>query len=142
MKRILSVVTEVCFFSATNGCYNTYVLEKDEFGRLQRAPDNSRNVTVTDKAGKKVAVSDGTSVYVRSTGGRRYQVTPFNFKMTESQLVASDRDTLLAVDGIDAYEVDHLSTWKTVLLASLGAGATAAVIFAIIFTSGQKTFEE
>jgi hypothetical protein len=48
-------------------------------------------------------------------------VTPFNFKITESQLVASDRDTLLAVDGIDAYEVDHLSTWKTVLIASLPA---------------------
>ena len=124
------------------GCYNTYVMEKDEFARLQRAPDDSRAVTLTDADGKKVAVSDGTAIYVRSSGGRRYQVTPFNFKVTESQLVASDRDTLLAVEGIEAYEVDHLSTWKTVLLASLGAGATAAVIFAIIFTSGQKTFEE
>ena len=68
-------------------------------------------------------------------------MTPFNFRISQTQLVASDRDTLLAVNGIESYEVDHLSTWKTVLLASGGAAIAAGVILAIIFTSGQKTFE-
>jgi hypothetical protein len=139
--RISSVVTVALFLLSTVGCYNTYRVDRDEFAKLQRKPDDTNVVTITDVEKKQVAVEESTSLYVRSTGGRRYPVTPFNFRISQTQLVASDRDTLLAVNGIESYEVDHLSTWKTVLLASGGAAVAAGVILAIIFTSGQKTFD-
>lgn len=122
------------------GCYNTYVVAPEEFAKLQVKPDSAEETSIKAVDGMDVVVQDGTRAYVRSKGGRRYPVTPFNFKMTSSQLVASDRDTLLMLDGVDSYEVDHLSTWKTVTLASVGAAAAAGVIFAIIFTAGQKTY--
>ena len=135
-----AVVIALLFTSSILGCYNTYTISRDEFARLQRAPDDaSRKVTVKDAEDKNVVVEGGTQLYVRSVGGRRYPVTAFNFKLTESQLVASDRDTLLAVDGLASYEVDHLSTWKTVGLVSLGAAALAGVVVAIIVTAAQDT---
>jgi hypothetical protein len=140
MKRFVAVVTAVMVLGAsTTGCYNTYSVSKEEFEKLQRKPDDSEVVTVTDDEGVAVGVGRDTKLFVRSDGGRRYPVTPFNFKVTQSQLVASDRDTLLAVDGLAAYEIDHLSTWQTVGLVSLGALAAAGVIVAIIVTSGSKT---
>ena len=139
--RIFSAVTAALFLLSTVGCYNTYRVERGEFAKLQRKPDDTNIVTITDTEQQQVAVEESTSLYVRSIGGRRYPVTPFNFRISQTQLVASDRDTLLAVNGIESYEVDHLSTWKTVLLASGGAAIAAGVILAIIFTSGQKTFD-
>lgn len=141
MKRFTAAITVVFFFGSLLGCYNTYTVSKEEFEKLQRVPDGARQTTIQDGEGQAVAVSDSTKLYARSVGGRRYPVTPFNFKVTGSQLVASDRDTLLAVDGIASYEVDHLSTWKTVGLVSIGVAAAAGVIVAIIFTAGSKTFD-
>ncbi len=142
MKRFAAVVTAVLFLgSSTVGCYNTYRVSQEEFEKLQRKPDETESLNVTDEEGTVVAVGPNTRIFVRSEGGRRYPVTPFNFKMTQSQLVASDRDTLLALEGLASYEVDHLSTWQTVGLVSLGAAAAAGVIVAIIVTSGTKTLE-
>jgi len=140
MVRFTAAVTTLFFAGFTVGCYNTYTVSKDEFAKAQRAPDDSRQVTLTDSEGTNVVVEDDTALYVRSTGGRRYPVTAFNYRLTQSQLVASDRDTLLALDELESYEVDHLSTWQTVLLASGGALAVAGVIVAIAVTAGTKTF--
>ncbi|MBT9558345.1 MAG: hypothetical protein IV100_20090 [Myxococcales bacterium] len=140
MLRPLSLMTLATFSLATIGCYNTYVVQPEEFARLQAKPDDSTSVAIKDSEGTDVVVENDTRLYVRSSGGRRYPVTPFNFKMTQAQLVASDRDTLLMLDGVDSYEVDHISTWKTVTLASVGALAAAGVIVAIIATAGEKTY--
>ena len=42
--------------------------------------------------------------------------------------------------GVSQYEIDHISTLKTVGLISLGAAAAAGVIVSIILTSGAKSF--
>ena len=91
------------------------------------------------KGGQEIAVNADTALYVRSLGGRRYPVTAFNFKLTESQLVASDRDTLLMVNELQEYEADLLSTWKTVLLITAGAGAVAGLIVGVALTADAKT---
>ncbi len=140
MARIVAVVTLLSFGSALTGCYTTYTVNRDEFAKLQAPPEGAERATVADTEGKPVEVSDSTALFVRSTGGRRYPVTPFNFKLTESQLVASDRDTLLALDGVAKYEVDHVSTWKTVGLVTLGVAAAAGIVLGIVLGAGQKTF--
>ena len=94
---------------------------------------------VKSVGGSAVSVDAQTALYVRSVGGRRYQVTPFNFKLTDSQLVASDRDTLLMVNELETYEVDHLSTWKTVLLLAGAAGAVAGIIVGVIISADSST---
>ena len=102
--RISAAVTTLFFAAFSVGCYNTYTVEKGEFAKLQRAPDDTRTVVLKDAEGTNVVVEDDTRLFVRSKGGRRYPVTAYNFRMTQSQLVASDRDTLLALDELESYE--------------------------------------
>jgi len=140
MKRIVALITVAAFL--TLGCNNTYVVERDEFAKLKQKPDDSDSVTISDEGGTAVAVDESTKIYVRSIGGRRYPVTAFNFDLTDTQLVASDRDTLLMLDGLASYEVDHVSTWKTVGLVGGITAALAGVILGIVLTSGKKTFDD
>lgn len=145
------------------GCYNTYRISSDEFRKLQSvqainedeklqakiSPDDMAAlqkrgeadlVTVTDDRNEKVGVNRDTRLYVRSEGGRRYQVTSFNFSMASSQLVASDRDYLLPLSDIKSFEVDHLSVAKTVALVSAGAIVAAGLIVGIVALSGKASF--
>jgi hypothetical protein len=145
------------------GCYNTYTVPPDEFRKLQSqsavrldgrlaeqlkegegekllARRGNEPVTVTSDDRKQVAVSRETRLYVRSQGGRRYQITPFNFSMYSSQLVASDRDTLVPLSNLKSYEVDLLSTGKTAAAIAGGVALAAGFIAAIIASSGQKSF--
>ena len=122
-NRFAAMAIALAFFAtAASGCFNTYRVPADEFRKLQTAEEVPR--TIKSKGSTDVLVEETTNIYVRSEGGRRYPITPFNFKMTGSQLVASDRDTLLSLGEIAEYEVDHLSTPLTVGIIS------AAVVLA------------
>jgi len=137
----LTVLTLVCFSSvALLGCFNTYQVAQDAFAKLQVSEEIP--LAVTTKGGEKVLVDRDTNIYVRSLGGRRYPVTPFNFKMTSSQVVASDRDTLLALGEIDNYEVDLFSDTQTILLISAGVAVVAGLIVVTAITAGTKSFAE
>lgn len=138
MLRSVAVALLVTF--STVGCYNTYYLKQETFAGLQRSDVTA--VNVTDNGGESVQVSDDSKLFARSTGGRRYQLTPFNFKMTKSQLVASDRDYILMLDEVESYEVDKLSTWKTVGLISLGVAAVGGFITAMAIKYGSKQIGE
>ena len=137
-KRIVACVSIVTLFGL--GCYNTYEVPKGEFEKLQQATTADQTAVVKSDEGEGVEVTKDTSLFVRSKGGRRYAVTPFNFKMTPTQLVASDRDTLLALDEVDTYEVDHISVLKTTLLIVAGVGAAAGLIVYTVATAGEKSF--
>ncbi len=145
-----------------SGCYNTYRVPSDEFRQLQSAgaliedqkaasvlsPEKIAElekrgendlVTVTDDKNEKVGVNRDTRLFVRSEGGRRYQVTAFNFSMASSQLVASDRDYLLPLSDVKSFEIDHLSTGKTVAMVSAGVILATGLIVGIIVLSGKST---
>lgn len=131
---VLATVAAFCFGIVTGaGCFDTYRFKPEEFAKLQRPEEVPRTVTDTD--GEQVVVNRGTAMYVRSTGGRRYPITAYNFKLTGSQLVASDRDTLLALSDIDSYEVDLLSTWKTATLITAGVAVVAGLIVFTVVTA-------
>lgn len=133
-----TVLTLVAFSAATvSGCFNTYTVSQDEFATLQVSPEGQ--ATVTDEDGNELLVESETALFVRSEGGKRYAVTPFNFKMTPSQLVASDRDTLLSLGEIDSYEVDLFNTGFTVLWIALGVAAVGGIIAATVVTAGEKS---
>ncbi len=121
------------------GCYNTYRIERDEFVKLQRLDEGS-SARVATKAKKNLEVTRQSLLYVRSKGGRRYPITPFNFKVTSSQLVAPDRDYLLMLNQLHAYEIDVPSKGKTIALIAGGVAVAAGLIVVLIVTSGQKSF--
>lgn len=150
---------------ALGGCYNTYQVPTDEFRKLQsvtalsedgqlqeKYKDNQDEfaklmnrgendvVVVQSVKNDKVGVGRDTRLYVRSEGGRRYLLTPFNFSMVSSQLVASDRDTLLPLASLKSFEVDLLSTGKTVVMVGVGVLGAAGFITAIILSAGNKSF--
>lgn len=139
--RFVSLITAATFIaSALSGCFNTYRVSPEEFARLQGSDEIP--LAVQSVSGEKVLVERETNIFVRSVGGRRYPVTPYNFKMTSSQLVASDRDTLLALGEIDQYEVDLFSDTQTIILISAGVAAVAGLIVITAITAGSKSFNQ
>jgi hypothetical protein len=140
-RPAIAMITLVGFLGAAlTGCFNTYQVAPEEFAKLQVSEEIP--LAVTAKDGDRVLVDRDTNIYVRSVGGRRYPVTPFNFKMTQSQLVASDRDTLLALGEIHQYEVDLFSDVQTILLISAGVAVVAGLIVVTAITAGSKSFAE
>ncbi len=137
VARLVALFTVLVFGMTATGCFNTYHFEREEFAKLQRSDDIP--MVLKSKGGANVAIDRNTALYVRSVGGRRYPVSPFNFKLTDSQLVASDRDTLLMTNELQSYEADHLSTWQTVLLIAGGAAAVAGIIVGVVVSAGDKT---
>ena len=164
MKRIMALLAIVSFL--TTGCYNTYRVPEVEFRKLQSRQGISQDAklaaAITDEDereklvnrpeggavyvrsldNKEVGVGREARIYARSQGGRRYQVTPFNFSMYSSQLVASDRDTLLPVSDVKSWEVDLFSTGKTVGMVSAGAVAAVGFIVVILVVSGGKSYTD
>jgi hypothetical protein len=136
MKRVISAALVVSMLGL--GCYNTYSVPRSELATLQEVPESGQAL-VKDTDGKEVVVKEDTRLYVRSQGGKRYPITPFNFKMTESQLVASDRDYILDVNGLkDNAEVDHMSNWKTGLWIAGGVAIFGTIIGLIAWASATS----
>jgi hypothetical protein len=162
LLRSSAYVVLVALLASLSGCYNTYRVAPDEFRKLQSATavgedaklqakisaeeltklqtrGENEPVAVTSLKNEQVAVTRDTKLFARSEGGRRYQITPFNFSMASSQLVASDRDTLVPLNDLASYEVDLFSTGKTVGIISAGVVAAVGVIVVIVITAGKKS---
>lgn len=135
--RFASMLGMCVLLGATvGGCFNTYRVSSDEYRKLQTNEEVPR--TIKGQGGEAVLVERTTNIFVRSVGGRRYPITPFNFKMTGSQLVASDRDTLLSLGEISEYEVDHLSTPLTVGIISAAAILAGGLITYTILSADAE----
>lgn len=163
--RSAAIVTIIALLSTLGGCYNTYNVPSVEFRKLQARNAAGSDSVLNDKLkpeemqklmsrsaddpvavrtdkNQLVAVTRNTKTFIRSEGGRRYQVTPFNFSMNSSQLVASDRDTLVPIAELKNYEVDLLSNGKTIGAISVGVAAAAGFITMIILTAGEASQQE
>ena len=162
LRSIPASAVLLAFSALTTGCYNHYEVPQDEFRKLQSAKSLGEDsalqkklspeevarlanrgendmVSVQSVKGTPVAVGRETKVFVRSVGGRRYQVTPFNFNMAGSQLVASDRDTLLPMSELAAFEVDHFSSGKTGAAIGGAAAVAAGFIVVLFLVAGTKS---
>jgi len=62
----------------------------------------------------RVPVSTANAVNVVSTEGETFRVTPFNFMMSDQQIVSPEYDLLMSLDQVKGAEVQEFSTWKTV----------------------------
>ncbi len=140
MKKLVALLVLLSF--ASFACYNTYQVGIDTMKQLQTADGGNAKV-VESKEGKNIEVTRSTRLFVRDVDSKRYMITPYNFKLTNSQLVASDRDYIFMLNSLKGNgdgEVDLLSTPKTVLLIGAGAAAVALIIGVTVLTAGQKSF--
>jgi len=139
MKKLVALLMVLNL--ASFACYNSYYVTMDQLKELQTAEGGHSKVVDTNK-GTKVEVESSTRLFVRDLDGKKYPITPYNFKLTASQLVASDRDYIFMLDQLKPRgEVELLSTAKTVLLISGAAVAVAGVIVVVILTAGESGFE-
>ncbi len=136
MRKLVALLLIMSF--ASFACYSTYSISMDQLKELQA--DGNKVVNSVD--GDPIEVTSDTRLFVRDDTGKKYPITPYNFKVTGSQLVASDRDYIFMLDQIsDKGEIELLSTFKTVGLITLGAGAAVGLIVVIAATAGTKSAE-
>jgi len=137
MRKLVALLLVLSFTSFA--CYSTYSISMDQLRELQVADQNNK---VVQSEGTAIEVTPDTRLFVRDTNGKKYPITPYNFKVTGSQLVASDRDYIFMLDQItDKGEIELLSTFKTVGLIALGAGAAVGLIIVTVVTAGKKSFQ-
>ncbi|MEZ4460432.1 MAG: hypothetical protein R3E66_12050 [bacterium] len=72
-----------------------------------------------------VRVSAGNALYIVKQDGEQRRVTPFNFIMSQDQLVSPEYNLLENLSDVSGAEVDEFSTWKTVATI---AGVSAVAI--------------
>ena len=139
MYKIAALLVLVSFGSYA--CYNTYYVDMDELQTIQSAEKGTKVALPTHKD-EKVVVAPGTRLFVRDVNGKRYQITPYNFRIINQQLVASDRDYIFMMNQLKPKaEVELLSTWKTVGIITIAAAAVAGLIVATVVTAGRKSFD-
>jgi hypothetical protein len=156
MKKLLALLVLLSFGSFA--CYTTYHISMDQLKELQAADDGKTVVETREGATLEIThdsrlfVSDYscdlevtvTTPFFNETScerEKRWQLTPFNFRVTASQIVASDRDYIFMKSQlVPEAQVDRLSTVKTVGLIAAGVLGVGGFIAWTAITAGQGTF--
>lgn len=85
-----------------------------------------------------VRVNTASPIRVLDTEGNKFRVTPFNFAVTDTQLVSPDYDLLLPIDQVEGAEVETFSGLKTGLfIGGVAAAAIGGFLF-ITLTAGEE----
>lgn len=85
-----------------------------------------------------VKVNTASPLRVVTTEGSTFRVTPFNFAMTDSQLVSPDYDLLLPIDEVEGAEVQTFSGLKTGLMIGGGVATAVATFVILALTAGEE----
>lgn len=99
--------------------------------------------TVNSSACTLVKVSGGNALYIVKSDGEKRRVTPFNFIMSQDQLVSPEYNLLENLDDVNGAEVDEFSTWKTVFtiatVSAVAIGTFVGISLAAPSNSGFAT---
>jgi hypothetical protein len=123
------------------GCYNTYNITLEELGKVQEG-GSANAVSVTTAESEQIVVTENSKIGVTDKSGEYHAISPFNFTMTQNQLVAPDEDEILTRDQIETGNVKQISGTKTALLVAAGLAAAAGLgVFVILSAPKDKGFE-
>ncbi len=110
------------------------------------APDEASDATSTvptegeARAGcVQVPVSTANSLKVMTNDGVEHRVTPFNFIMSDTQLVSPEYDLLLGLNDVSSAEVKRFSRWKTVATIAGVSIVTIGTFAAIALLAPEDT---
>ena len=129
--RILIAI--LCIISTLQfGCYNTYRIELTELKSIQESDGESFKKIKTAK-GQEITVTENSRVGVIDYKKDYHAISPFNFTLSDLQLVAPDEDLLLPRKRIKSANIKQINPTRTTMLI-LGAVAILAggVVFAIV----------
>lgn len=85
-----------------------------------------------------VVVNTASPLNVVTQNGQRLRVTPFNFAVTDTQLVSPDYDLLLAIDDVAGAEIQTFSGWKTAALITGALSVGVGLFVGIALTAGEE----
>lgn len=91
-----------------------------------------------DNGCTKVPVSTANTLNLVMVSGDRKRVTPFNFIMSETQVVSPEYNLLEQLNTVEGAEVKQFSTWKTVAMISGATVATIGTFVAISLLAGDS----
>ena len=149
LKKIFAALVLLSFLNVA--CFNSYTISTTELEKLQSGFEAEEVEVMTEgceasarlEGDTRVAQADGTvatpqradceavsvslsnTISVLTTDGASYRVTPFNFTLGRSQLVAPDYNLLLPRNELAGAEVQEFSTGKTIGLIVGGVVAAA-----------------
>ncbi len=119
------------------GCYNTYRISLEEMQKAQYGGDLNA-VAVSTEEGTEIVVSEDTKIGVTTRGGDYWAVSPFNFTLDKSRLIAPDEDLMLDSAEIETGNVKQVSAGKTVGLVLGGLAVVIAGGLAISLTATEE----
>jgi len=149
-KRTMGLIVALAFMNAA--CFSSYTISTSELELLQSG-NEAEQVSVCVSAAEtgdeplRLAQADGeipsqgceavevsltNTLSVVTNDGVSHRVTPFNFTLSDTQLVSPDYDLLLSREAIEGAEIQVFSTGKTV---GLVAGVTALAVGAFVLLS-------
>lgn len=128
LMRLVAPLLVLCFTQLA--CYNKYRISTSELEKLESG-NIAETVLVDTTGGASVEVRATTPVQITTTNGERHNVSPFNFALTDRQLVAPDYDLLLDRNNVDGATVSQMNRGRTIGLI-VGGVAVAAGGFALI----------
>jgi hypothetical protein len=106
------------------GCYNTYTVSMDQLKNIQESDGETFKVIETAE-GQEVTVTENSRVGVIDKEGVYYPISPFNFTISELQLVAPDEDLLLPRPAIEEANIKLIDPTMTSVLVG---GVLVAII--------------
>jgi hypothetical protein len=137
MLRKMTALGLVGVMLAQYGCYNTYNVSLTEMKKAQYGGDITA-IQVSTEGGEDIVVSEDTKIGVTSRSGEYFAISPFNFTLDDTRLIAPDEGFLLSTKQIETGNVKQVSTGKTVGLVLGGLLAVIGGAVGIINTAGEK----
>lgn len=134
MKKLITAVLLGCF--CATACYNSFTINNDELKKLQ-AGNDAEYIQIAAESGETIEVSGGNPLTVITSDTSEYHITPFNFILSETQLVAPDYDLLLASDQLVNAEVKEISYGKTFGLVGGIMAVTIGLFVGISLIAGN-----
>ena len=121
------------------GCYNTYNVSLDELSKAdERGLKSGGAVKVKAASGEEIVVSRNTKIGITDRTGKYFPVSPFNFTLSRTQLIAPDEDLLISVPDIATGNVKQVSGGKTALLVAGGVLAIMGAAAWVTFTAEEE----
>jgi len=118
------------------GCYNTYTVSMDELKTIQES-DGATFKTITIGEEKEVTVTENSRIGIVDMEGDYYPISPFNFTISDLQLVAPDEDLLLSRKQIDHANIKLIDPTMTSVLVGGTVVALVAAVLVVVLTPDQ-----
>jgi hypothetical protein len=118
------------------GCYNTYTVSMDELKKVQES-DGAAFKSIETESGLQVTITENSRVGVKTVDGVYHPISPFNFTLSELQLVAPDEDLLLARPQIEEANIKLIDPTTTTALVGGVAVALIGGLVAIMLNPSK-----